>query len=158
MNTSQCIEADLTLIGHRFEPNVQVEITNDGTDWVEVERCALSPGWIVQSFVVSEYVTPTDQVQLRFSASDFDLLSVVEAAIDTFSMTAFECFACPSLLGDINQDCVVNLADFAIFSNCFGLTSPNESCSTTEFALSDMDSDGGITLVDFAILAVNFGT
>lgn len=135
-----------------------VEVTNDGTNWVEVERTSLSSGWIVQSFVVSSYVEPSRTMQVRFTASDLGPLnSVVEAAVDAFSVMAFDCFACPFVAGDVDLNCSVNLVDFAAFSLCFGRSGPGANCSAEEFAGSDLDGNGAINLIDFAVLALNFG-
>jgi len=53
----------------------------------------------------------------------------------------------PSLLGDANDDGVVNLADFSILAADFG----------TSDSKADFNGDGFVTLTDFSILAANFG-
>jgi hypothetical protein len=58
--------------------------------------------------------------------------------------------------GDCDGSGIVNLVDFATFSNCFGLAAPSAACDATDFACSDLDQNGAINLVDFATFATNF--
>lgn len=66
-------------------------------------------------------------------------------------------YEAPGRPGDINGNGVVNLADFALFARCFGLSASDGSCSAVEFASSDLTDDGSINLADFATFAANFG-
>ena len=63
---------------------LRVEISNDaGANWTFVEDIAdTEEDWQPSAFFVSDFVVPTDQIQLRFTASDFDL-SLTEAGIET---------------------------------------------------------------------------
>ncbi len=67
-----------------------VDISNDGGQtWVNVENTNVpTNGWEKVQFLVSDYVTPTSQVQLRFIASDFNPGSLVEALIDDIEILA----------------------------------------------------------------------
>jgi hypothetical protein len=66
---------------------------------------------------------------------------------------------CPYTCGDIDgSGGPVDLSDFAVFANCYGLVGPAPECSEDEFACSDVDADGEITLNDFATFAVLYGT
>ena len=77
----------------------EVFISGDaGATWVELETVGpLGPGtnggWIRAAFLVPEFVVPTDQVQLRFVASDTGLRNIVEAAIDEFRVYDVGCNA-----------------------------------------------------------------
>jgi hypothetical protein len=87
-------------------PNADVfviDISNDGGgSWTNVESVGPSGaetngGWIQHSLRVSDFVTPTSQVQLRFVASDLGSGSYVEAAIDDIEITDVDCVGGPGI-------------------------------------------------------------
>jgi hypothetical protein len=51
----------------------------------------------------------------------------------------------------------VNLSDFALLANCFGLDAPTSECRPTEFACSDLNVDGVVDLDDFGTFAALYG-
>jgi hypothetical protein len=61
--------------------------------------------------------------------------------------------------GDIdNSGGAVDLSDFSMFANCYGLTAPAPpTCVAERFVCSDLDTDGEVTLNDFSTFAVMFG-
>ena len=67
-----------------------VEITSNGTDWVSLEHTqTTTTAWVQQTFVLTDYITLTDQVQIRFIAADEGLGgSLVEAGVDDFLLNA----------------------------------------------------------------------
>src|SRR5262245_9406332 len=70
------------------------EVSNDGgTSWTTVESVSGGGGggWRRASFLVEDFVTPTNQVRVRYSVSDSPNNSVVEAAIDDFRLVRREC-------------------------------------------------------------------
>ena len=79
-----------------FEDVLVVEITDDGTNWVEVETVGptgveVAGGWFHHQFLVSDFVTPSATVQLRFVAADDNSESIVEAAIDDLELLDIGC-------------------------------------------------------------------
>lgn len=66
-----------------------VEITSNGTTWVQLENTNVSNrSWTLESFNVGSYVSLTNQVRVRFIASDYEPGSIVEAGVDDFSITS----------------------------------------------------------------------
>ena len=70
-----------------------------------------------------------------------------------------ECGGAPCTCGDVNNSGgLVDLEDFALFANCFGLSGPMPpECEAEHFACSDLDGNGEITLEDFSSFALWFG-
>jgi len=70
--------------GSPNEDAMPVEISNDdGMSWVLLESVTENAGaWVERSYRVADFVTPTDQVRVRFRASDFAGGSIVEAGVD----------------------------------------------------------------------------
>jgi len=92
-----------------------VEISNNnGSSWTTVETVPNSGAWVYRTFSVSDFVTPTNQVRMRFTAVDTPNDSVTEAGIDAFSVESFTCES-GVLAGDMNCDGVVNNADIPAF-------------------------------------------
>ena len=144
------------------EDALLVEISNDGgASWQTVEQVGpegpeASGGWFSHEFFVSELVTPPGEMLLRFVAADEGGPSLVEAAVDDFSVTEFVCD--PWLPGDFDGDGDVDLADFAALADCLGGpdTSPTPPPPTTTEAcllFFDSDTDGDVDLADFARFA-----
>ncbi len=102
--------------------------SNNGTNWAEVETVGpveqASGGWFEHSFIVSDFVTPSSQVRIRFDASDLGNGSVVEAGVDDVVVTAFEC----SAMVDSDGDGIYDQND-----NCVSVYNPNQE---------DADGDG----------------
>jgi hypothetical protein len=69
----------------------QVDISDDGgASWVSLENTNQSiQSWIPQEFYINEYIDLTDQVRVRFVASDEAPEGVVEAGVDEFSIIGY---------------------------------------------------------------------
>ena len=70
-----------------------------------------------------------------------------------------DCQGPACVCGDVNgSGGLVDLDDFALFANCFGLSGPMPpECEAEHFACSDLDGNGEITLEDFSSFALWFG-
>ncbi len=74
--------------------NFEVEVTNNGSTWVQVENFTQhSGGWIKRRFRVSDYVTPSANVRVRFSVSDDPNNSLTEGGLDEVQAQVFDCTA-----------------------------------------------------------------
>ncbi len=74
-----------------------VEISNNnGASWTNLETVGptgpeVGGGWITRTFRISDVIAPTNQMRLRFNASDLANGSVVEAAVDAVSVKIVTC-------------------------------------------------------------------
>ena len=69
---------------------------NGGSSWTQVEQigpngAGTTGGWIYHEFRVTDFITPSTQVQMRFVAEDASSGSIVEAAIDDFRALDIVC-------------------------------------------------------------------
>jgi len=78
----------------------EIDVSNDnGTTWTNVYSSNSSLGdWTEISFTVSDHVTPTAQVKVRFCAQDQPNNDIVEAGMDDFRVEMI--VSDPSLLAD----------------------------------------------------------
>ncbi|MFK7739149.1 MAG: FG-GAP-like repeat-containing protein [Planctomycetota bacterium] len=76
---------------------LEVAVSGDGSNWVNVETVDSSGAnnqWLVNTFRVGDFITPTATVQVRFRVEDASPGSIVEAGIDVFAVEAFTCEWC----------------------------------------------------------------
>ncbi len=80
--------------------NYLIDVSNNnGTSWTNVYSSSSSlGGWTEIVFNVGDYVTPTAQVQVRFSAQDQPNNDIVEAGLDDFRVRRLNFF--PELYAD----------------------------------------------------------
>ena len=75
----------------------KVDVSNDnGSTWVNAETVGpagleAEGGWYYHQFRVADFVVPTNQVRVRFVAEDAGSGSIVEAALDDFSIVDVQC-------------------------------------------------------------------
>ncbi len=84
-----------------YADTMKIYISNNGgADWTLVETVGpaaqASGGWYEHAFWAGEFVTLTNQMKLRFEASDLGDGSVVEAAVDAVHVQQYACGS-PSL-------------------------------------------------------------
>lgn len=79
----------------------RIEVTNDGSNWVEMERITVVPpeidgSWDWKVFHVANWVVPTSQVQLRVRVQEDNLDTFVEALVDDVKVSEWTCSGCTS--------------------------------------------------------------
>ncbi|MEZ6319379.1 MAG: S8 family serine peptidase [Phycisphaerales bacterium] len=128
-----------------------VEISNNGgSSWTTLETVGPSGKdthglWQTAAFRVSDYVTPTNQVRLRFNAAD-NTGAVVEAAVDDIRIYDFTCTSTACSVADIDANGTLNLDDVNLFANAF----------ITGDLAADMDNNGTLNLDDVNLFAAAF--
>ena len=104
-----------------------------------------SGGWNRVSFLVSDYVTPSDSVRVRFTAEDANAGSVIEAAIDGLSIEVVSCDDAFSP-GDINRDGLIDGQDLSIVLGFWG------PCEDPSDCVADLTLDGVVDGQDLSIV------
>lgn len=135
---------------------LEVYISNDGgIGWTLVETIGpegeeASGGWVEYSFWAGDFVTPTDQMRLRFAASDTGEESVVEAALDAVRVAAYACYECdcPGYC-DLNLDGRIDPVDVSyIVSYVYRQLDAREQIPHCIRDNGDWDCSGQITPLD----------
>lgn len=134
------------------DPNndqMNIDISNNGgSTWTSLEVVTENVGaWKEVTFRVADFVTPTNNMMIRFIASDENSGSVVEAAIDDFVVLNVVCSELP---GDADGNGELALADYAGFPAC--MTGPGGGV-LGGCAIYDTDVDDDVDLGDFATIA-----
>ncbi|HRP63989.1 MAG TPA: VCBS repeat-containing protein, partial [Phycisphaerales bacterium] len=87
---------------------------NDGETWVPVHHTGDTQSeWQTVSFLVSDYVTPTSTVRVRFVIEDAQNNSITNAVIDNFRVEQCVC-GTPVCTGDLNNSGAVDVQDLLI--------------------------------------------
>jgi bacillolysin/thermolysin len=86
-----------------YTDTMKVFISNNGgSNWTLAETVGpvnqAGGGWYEYSFYAGSFVTLTDQMKVRFAASDLGSGSVVEAAVDAFRVVSYSCGSEPQPL------------------------------------------------------------
>ena len=133
-----------------------VDISDDGgSSWTQLELIGpagpgTSGGWISVSFVVSDIpgISNSDSMRLRFTASDLNDGSVIEAGVDAVLVSAIECDDAPNCSGDTNGDQLVNVADLLAVIGAWAQSDP--TC--------DFDESGTVDVADLLIVIGAWGS
>ncbi|MFI4916083.1 MAG: S8 family serine peptidase [Phycisphaerales bacterium JB060] len=125
-----------------------VEIT-DGSGWVTLESVDHAAGgedWTEMEITVSDHVSLTNAVQLRFTVSDSPNDSATEALVDAVSVTGFRCDDGTGCRADFDGNGVLDIFDFLAFQNAF---------ASGDLA-ADFDCDCVLNIFDFLAFQYEF--
>jgi choice-of-anchor B domain-containing protein len=118
---------------------------NGGSTWTQVELISTSAtAWVERSIRISSFMTPTNQMRIRFQARDLGSGSLVEAAIDDLRVFGYDCTA--PRPADINGSGAVDGSDLALLLSGWGTAGQ-----------SDINGDGATDGSDLAILLSDWG-
>jgi hypothetical protein len=127
--------------------SMPISISGDGgTTWTLLQDVSENAGaWVEKSFLISSFVTPTATMRVRFQARDLGSGSVVEAAIDDFRVSRYECQAFSP--ADFNRDGVVDGIDLGVLLAAWG----------TPGGPADLNGDGVVDGNDLGSLLGSWG-
>jgi hypothetical protein len=130
-----------------------VEVSSDGGGaWTVLEIVGptlfdpnpeVSGGWFLKLYHVADFVPVTNQFRIRFSASDLEIGTTIEAGVDALSI--HDCIMpCPNHDGDFDGNLVTDGLDLAAFTNEVVAPSgdPDLICA------GDFNDSGGLDLGD----------
>ena len=131
------------------QDTMTVELSGDnGATWVALETVGptgTSSAWVRRTFAIGDYVTPSAQVRLRFTASDAGAASVVEAGVDGVRILADAGLGWCGKEGDFDQDGTVGASDVGLMLLQWDLP-----------GITDLDGDGTTGGGDVALELLNF--
>ncbi|MHC4218596.1 MAG: trypsin-like peptidase domain-containing protein [Planctomycetota bacterium] len=133
------------------EPFV-VEVSDaGGQSWIELETVGpagpeVNGTWFYVELAIGDYVALTNQFRIRFTATDPDPRSIVEAGVDGVKLSNIGCVQGPP--SDLNGDGIVDIADFLILLGVWGPCA--DPCPP--FCLGDIDGDCTAGVTDFLLM------
>ena len=138
--------------------NFVVSVSNDGgANWTTAlivgGALGTSGTWQNFSFAVSDFVTPSANTQVRFTASDSPNNSLVEAGIDDFTIEVAECNGTGGITfqrGDANLDGSRDISDPVNILQLLFNSTP-VGCDDA----ADANDDGSLDIAD-AVAALSF--
>jgi hypothetical protein len=126
---------------------------NNGASWVEVDNVTstiASEGttlWQLHAFVVGQYVAPTAQVKVRFTASGTNANAIVEAGIDNLRVEKILCGA--TCAADTNGSGAVDVDD--LVSVILGWGPCGATCD------ADVNDSGAVDVDDLVAVILAWG-
>lgn len=139
---------------------------NNGASWVLLETVTENAGtWVVKNFRISDYLAPTNQMKLRFVASDLGEGSVVEAGVDEVEIVLIDCGEPVFCAADIVSsgtflpppDGQVDGADLGFMLGQWG-PNPGSPADLVSNATFLPPPDGQVDGADLAFLLGSWGT
>jgi len=133
-----------------YQDTFRVQVsTNNGTSWTLVETVGpggpeVEGGWYYRQLRIDEFVVPTNQFKVRFTAIDLAPASVIEAAVDGVAILSIDCTP-PPVLGDLDGDGQVNGGDLGLLLSNWG-----------QSGLGDLDGNGVVDGADLGLLLGNW--
>ena len=123
---------------------MKVQLSDDnGLNWVDVETVesdGTNAGWVSRQIAVQDFVNATNQLRVRFIASDTTGDSVVEAGVDAVRLLADDGLGWCGPQGDFNNDFAINAADLGVMLTRFG-----------QGGITDLDNDGTTNSTDLGL-------
>ena len=123
---------------------MKVQLSDDnGLNWVDVETVqsdGTNAGWVSRQIAVQDFVNATNQLRVRFIATDTTGDSVVEAGVDAVRLLADDGLGWCGPQGDFNNDRVINAADLGVMLTRFG-----------QGGITDLDNDGTTNSTDLGL-------
>ena len=140
------------------EDTLVVEVSADGGDtWVLLETVGpgagsanpdVNGGWRTRAFDIARTVSPGARFRLRFTASDEGSPSIVEAAVDSVTITGVRVQSPPgSCPGDADGDARVTFQDVIMVLSTWGGPGPT----------GDVNASGRVDFDDIVSVLANWG-
>lgn len=124
---------------------------DDGNSWVTVHSTGgTNSAWENASFLLSDYVTPSDAVRVRFVVADAGSDSITNAGIDNLQIDEFTCGG-PACEGDLDDNGTVNVSDMLALLGAWGECPGKGECP------EDLDGNGSVNVSDLLVLLGAWG-
>jgi hypothetical protein len=140
--------------GGPYQDPFLVEVSDDGgATWTVLETVGpggpeIGAGWRFKRFRIDEHVEPTERFRIRFTASDTDPQSVVEAGVDGLEVRRYACDGTgAACLADVSGDGWVGVDDLMMVLGAWG----------GDGGPPDVDGDGAVDAQDLLLVLVAWG-